>query len=234
MPLTWKEQLEKILIQQHGKKSGQSIAAHYVPIFPHSYKDQYSPEIAASDITFLESLSDQNPVALSLYYEKNEKNALHLRLFQWQKPTPLSDILPMLENLNLRTDTEQPFKLQLDNEHFVLIGDFTLIYSGAKFNLEEVKPLFEEAFIKIYFGTVENDGFNKLILGAFLSWRETSLLRTYVKYLRQIGFRFTQTYIEKTLVDNPSIANDLIQLFILLHNPKKQANAEKLMTKACS
>lgn len=223
MALTWKEEFEKELIAIHGNKKGKELAKQYTDIFPHSYKDQYSPKIATSDLNILQALSDRNPLALSLYYdEQADESVLHLRLFQWQKPIPLSDILPMLENLNLRTDTEQPFKLHINQEHDAWIGDFTLLYAGAKLDLKTVKPLFEEAFIKIYFGTVEDDGLNKLILGAFLSWREISLLRTYVKYLRQIGFRFTQPYIEKTLLDNPTITHHLVELFLLRHDPRHQ------------
>lgn len=224
MALAWQTELKKLLTQQH-PKTAKKLIDQFANAFPHNYIDQHSPRTARDDIKFLNELSDKSPLQIHLFYDKTK--ALHLRLYQWQKPIPLSDILPMLENLNLRTDSEQPFKINIDKDRSMWISDFSVIYAGAAFEIDKITELFEEAFIKIYFGSAENDGFNKLILGASLSWREINIIRTYVKYLRQIRFRFTQAYIEKTLVDNASITNDLIDIFKLMHDPKRKKSAEE-------
>ena len=52
---------------------------------------------------------------------------------------------------------------------------------------------------QIWRGDAENDGFNRLILAAGLSWRQVAMLRGYCKYLLQIGVPFSQTYVEETL-----------------------------------
>jgi len=52
------------------------------------------------------------------------------------------------------------------------------------------------------------------------------VLRAYCKYLRQIGFTFSQTYIEETLSANPHIAKQLIDLFKLRFNPETHAKSE--------
>lgn len=225
MTIAWSESLLNILTTQLGKKQGSALAQKYIPALPHGYTDQTTPERAALDIVELNQLSEQNPLALKLYYSTDKEPLLHLRLFQWLKPIPLSDTLPMLENLNLRTDSEQPFKLQLNDNKTVWISYFTLIYSGPPLKIDAIKHLFEEAFIKIYFGQVENDGFNKLILSAQLSWREISIIRAYVKYLKQIAYRFSQAYIEKTLIDNANITKQLIDLFAMRLGPKNQSKA---------
>ena len=51
--------------------------------------------------------------------------------------------------------------------------------------------------------TIESDGFNRLVLRAGLSAREVAIVRAYGKYLRQIGFAFSQPYIEDTLCAHP-------------------------------
>ena len=48
-------------------------------------------------------------------------------------------------------------------------------------------------------GDVEADGFNRLVLAAGLTARDVAVVRAYGKYLRQIGFAFSQQYIEATL-----------------------------------
>ena len=55
-------------------------------------------------------------------------------------------------------------------------------------------------------GALENDGLNRLVLGAGLAWREVAILRAYAKYLRQAGIAFSQDYMERALVAYPAIA----------------------------
>src|SRR5205807_9342166 len=62
-------------------------------------------------------------------------------------------------------------------------------------------------------GTIENDGFNRLVLAAGLSARQTTVLRLYCKVLRQAGSTFSQSYMEETLARHAAIARRLLQLF---------------------
>ena len=41
--------------------------------------------------------------------------------------------------------------------------------------------------------------FNRLVLCAGLTGREITILRAYARYMRQVGFPFSQHYIEDTL-----------------------------------
>ena len=53
------------------------------------------------------------------------------------------------------------------------------------------------------------------------------VLRAYAKYLQQVRFRFSQSYIEKALITHPTIARDLIDYFLTRHDPKLSAKAKK-------
>ena len=219
MALTWNDKLQEKLIQEYGKKKGLDLSNKYVNAFPHSYMDDYASDVALLDIASLEKISAENPLAVD-FYVSADKSAfpLHLRLFQWQTAIPLSDVMPMLENMGLRANNEFPHKITLNNQ-FIWISDFSVVYDKPEFDINKVKSLIQDAFINIRAGFAENDGFNKLILSASLNWREIIILRAYVKYLRQIGFRFSQPYIEKTLSNQPAVARDLVDLFLVLHNP---------------
>ncbi len=215
MPASWNEALQKKIINEFGEKKAAFISRKYARAFDAGYAETYPIETAFDDILHIEHLSSHTPLDTYFYYAK-EKNdhTLHLRVFQWQEPIPLSDILPMLENLGLRTYKERPSKITLANNEYVWISDYTVVFAtSSEFDLNKVKELFREALKNIHSGICENDGLNKLVLGALLSWRQITILRAYAKYLRQIGFRFTQAYIEKALIDNPSITQDLISFF---------------------
>ena len=55
-------------------------------------------------------------------------------------------------------------------------------------------------------GHAESDGFNALVLGAGLTWRQVVIIRTVAKYLRQTQTTFSQDYVENALVQNLPIA----------------------------
>ncbi len=94
------------------------------------------------------------------------------------------------------------------------INDFALQYTQSDhFEIDEIKDLFQNAFAAVWFGEAENDGFNQLVLAAGLDWRQVAVLRTYAKYFKQIGFTFSQEYIETALVNNAHIATKVSEIF---------------------
>ncbi|MCD6039859.1 MAG: NAD-specific glutamate dehydrogenase [Gammaproteobacteria bacterium] len=227
MSPVWIEQLQVGLIKHFGDKKGKLLYTQYKTAFSASYQDDCSIVIALADIAQIEQLSQKKLFQIDFYQlpEKAE-NLFHLRLFQYKKAIPLSDILPILENMGLRTFDERPYKIELEKTA-IYISDFSVAWEKKDIvNINKIKPIFQEAFTHICFGLCENDGLNKLVLAANLSWREISVLRAYTKYLHQVGFRFSQAYIEKTLVEYVEVTKDLISLFKLRNDPKRPSQAK--------
>src|SRR4029453_19198603 len=79
--------------------------------------------------------------------------------------------------------------------------------------------LFQEGFLAAWKSQAESDGFNRLILGGSLSWRQVMMLRAYSKYLRQGGTPFSQAYIEQTVAGNVEIARLLVKFFEVSFDP---------------
>ena len=71
--------------------------------------------------------------------------------------------------------------------------------------------------------TIEDDGFNALVLDAHLTWRQVVMLRAYAKYLRQAGTTFSQDYIERVLRSNTTVTRLLVRLFESRFDPDRQA-----------
>ena len=78
---------------------------------------------------------------------------------------------------------------------------------------------FADAVTAIWHGRVEIDRFNELVMRARLTWQQVVLLRAYAKYLRQVNFPYSQSYIESVLNDHPSTARSLVTLFEALFDP---------------
>ena len=78
---------------------------------------------------------------------------------------------------------------------------------------------FAEAVTAIWYGRVEIDRFNELVMRAGLTWQQVVLLRAYAKYLRQANFPYSQSYIESVLNEHSSTARSLVLLFEALFDP---------------
>jgi glutamate dehydrogenase len=215
---TWHDELSVALIAAHGELAGRQLAERYVDAFPAAYQADVSPAVAVDDIAQLDKVRDAID-SMELRLTELSGN-LHLRIIRRGVSLPLSDVLPMLENLGLRVLTERPYEIEPPRARSLWIQDFELD-SQRNINLagSGLNDLFHDAFLAIWRNRVENDGFNKLITGCLLGWREINVLRAYCRYLLQSGLPFSQQYMEQTLIRQPAIAARLWQLFSARFDP---------------
>ncbi|WP_077342784.1 NAD-glutamate dehydrogenase [Pseudocolwellia agarivorans] len=230
---SWDDKLATALNSNKGEALGKTLSRKYVH-FPQAYKDEVLPGSALVDIEKFESLTPEHNLEM-LFYQPQEESAdsrlVKLKLFHLGEPIHLSDVLPILENFGLRVIGESPYSIKTAGGETYWILDFSMLLTGkGKFNLEKVQSLFQDAFAKVWSGKLEDDGFNRLILGAELGGREVSILRAYAKYERQIGGTFSQSYIEDTFSRYPNIAKLLIKLFNLKFDPQGKSS-EKAINK---
>ncbi|MCW8996863.1 MAG: NAD-glutamate dehydrogenase [Psychromonas sp.] len=234
----WNEELHESLIDHFGEENGSKLSKKYSQAFPSSYQDIFSPRVAVADIGRIESLyTDSKNVMKLRFYRSIEANSseLKLKLFHQDGALLLSDLIPILENLGLKVAAEYPYKITPAAEQPFWLYDFTLLYVQSQ-NIDPAayRDLFADAFLSVWYGLAENDGFNKLILGAGLGWRDISMLRAYAKYLKQLRFGFGSASIANTLLDHSKLAKDIVLLFKLRFDPSKACDLlkqEKLQEK---
>src|SRR6185437_9269345 len=108
------------------------------------------------------------------------------------------------------------------------IQDFELEHrEGLGLDIGRIEKRFKEALLLTWSGDIENDGFNRLLLGADLTAREITILRAYCRYLLQTGVPFSQAYMERALAANPAIAAGLVRLFEAHLDPAAQQAAAR-------
>ncbi|MFA0414045.1 NAD-glutamate dehydrogenase [Vibrio renipiscarius] len=227
---TWDDRLSQAIIANFGESKGLPVAKEYMRAFPRSYKEDVMPGSSVADIERLESLSDDHKLGM-LFYRPQElgkqSKAVRLKLYHRDEPIHLSDVMPMLENLGLRVIGESPYEVRKANGQVYWILDFSMLHKSEKIvDLSEARDRFQQAFSAVWHGNLESDGFNHLVLGASLTGREISILRAYARYMRQVGFPFSQQYIEDTLTHHPDLASELVKLFVKRFDPKAK-NREK-------
>ncbi len=220
---SWSDELKYHLIRQFNEAEGLKYYAKYRKAFPASYTECYLPSAAIEDIRKIQALSHENP--LEMLFHKSGKKSLQLKLFHSEHTIALSDVLPTLENMGLRIIGERPHEIIFKDGSIAWISDFDMVHvKNRELDVESIKDNFQDAFTHIWFRHAEDDGFNRLVIEAQLTWHETAVLRAYTKYLRQTGFTFSQDYIGQALINNAEIARSLVELFKLRFSPEYGVN----------
>ncbi|GGB84886.1 NAD-specific glutamate dehydrogenase [Marinobacterium zhoushanense] len=222
----WDDELKRGLVDVNGEEQGNRLAMHYVQAFPSAYREHFSPRSTLLDIYHLEQLTPSQPVAMSFYRAlEPTSEVLRCKLYQAERSIVLSDVLPILEQLGLKVLGEHPYPVQRRDGQRFWLHDFTLTPRGAEpVELEAIKPIVQEAFLRLWHGDAENDPFNRLVLAARLNWREVALLRAYARYSKQLRLGFSQTYIAEALCRYPQIARQLVALFRARFEPARQVS----------
>ena len=223
----WRDELREQLIARHGEEAGLKLANRFGRALPAGYIEEVSPEIAADDVDHLAALAGPDDLRLSLYRSRRHGGDIRFKFYRQHDDIPLSDALPMMENMGLRVISEHPYRVDAA-DGLCFIQDFEVESLQGELDIDAIDENFEDAFARIWRGDAENDGFNRLVLAAGLSWKQVAMLRAYCKYLLQAGVPFSQSYMEATLTRYPLLARLLVELFEARFDPAtgKESAAE--------
>ena len=214
--ITWTDRLETILRESHDEVTAMRLLRRYCTAFPSSYREDYSARAAAADIDFIENDLPEDAPVMSFYrHIVADSGTINFKLFAKYQPIPLSDVIPVIENMGLRVESEHPFEIRGADATPVYIHEFTVQQTNQNGSQasDDAASRIQSAFDHIWRGDVENDGFNRLILNASLDWRQVVILRALCKYLLQIKVPFSQAYMIDSLIANAAITRLLVELF---------------------
>src|SRR5919109_1209694 len=220
---SWADDLQEALIDVHGEERGGALFRRYRDAFPTAYRADWVARSAIADVKRIESLGETQDLGISLYRPlEAPPGVLRAKLFKLGAPLALSDMLPLFENMGVQVADERPYKITRSEGGPAWIYDFGLVYEGdGELETDGVRETFQDAFLRAWRGDVENDEYNRLVLGAALTWREIAVVRAIGKYLRQAGSRFSDRYVELTVCAHPEIARLLIALFRARFDPRR-------------
>ncbi len=220
---SWTEDLHAALIEHFGEERGNELFQEYREAFPAGYREDFSARNATADIQHILDMDRERNLGMSFYRAVEEDGQLlRFKLFQVNKLLPLSEVLPILENLGLCVMAEHPFDVYPADGSCIWIRDFSLEYrAGGDVDLHKVKENFLESFAEVWAGRTENDGFNRLVLSAGFSWREVAVFRAYARYNKQIRFGLSEMSAADTLVRHADIGRMLLDYFELRFDPHR-------------
>jgi len=226
---TWDEDLSEVARIEYGEEAGARLVGLYGKAFPESYKEDFSPRVGVVDLRQFELLDSQDATRLNLYHEPGSPSAERRFKLYRRGHLSLTAVLPLFTHFGLEVIDEHPYQIDRADGVAVYVYDFGLRGSGPDAwvggRREGLRDLFQDAFSAVWEGRAESDGFNALVLGGELTWRQVVILRAVAKYLRQTGSTFSQKYVEATLVANVAISAQLVALFETRLDPSHPAGA---------
>ncbi|WP_405928653.1 NAD-glutamate dehydrogenase [Streptomyces griseus] len=231
---SWADGFQEALNAELGEERGAELQRQYGHSFPEGYKADHSPRAAVADLVHLETLKQgEKDFALSLYEPVGAgPGERRFKIYRTGEQVSLSAVLPALQQLGVEVVDERPYELRCADRTHAWIYDFGLRMPLANGNggylADDARLRFQEAFAAVWKDEAENDGFNALVLGAGLNWRQAMVLRAYAKYLRQAGSTFSQDYMESTLRNNVHTTRLLVSLFEARMSPGRQSAGTEL------
>ncbi len=232
---SWADGFAEALNAEVGEERAAELLRRFGGAFPEGYKADHIPRTAVADVVQLEQLKDDGKdFALSLYEPVGAApGERRFKIYKTGPQVSLSAVLPVLNRLGVEVVDERPYELRCADRSHAWIYDFGLRMpapagSGGDYLGDDARERFQEAFAATWTGRAENDGFNALVLGAGLDWRQAMVLRAYAKYLRQAGSTFSQDYMEDTLRTNVHTTRLLVSLFEARMSPERQRAGTEL------
>lgn len=213
---SWEDDYQALLIENDASQ----LIPIYSSAFPESYKENFDAAVGVADTLVMNAL-EPDALGLSLYAPViSDSRLLRFKVIRIGAAMPLTKILPILEKLGVDVLDEHPHEIKRVGLPSAWILDFGLVLPEGE--IHEAGTLFhrfEETFRAAWNGEIESDSFNTLVVTAGLTWRECMIIRSYARYMRQIGSTYSQEFIESVILANSSIARLISNYFIARFDP---------------
>jgi glutamate dehydrogenase len=228
---TWADDLQEALTLAHEPARAQALLARYRDAFSDGYREVYSPATAVGDIRVIENLTSEHPVDIDFYRRLGEPDtSASLKVWSAGRPIPLSERVPVLENMGFKVVDERTFRIDPAGHaaREIWFHDTLLERDdGGAIELAALEQRLEACFLAVINGEAENDGFNALVLAAGLPWRDVALLRTLARFLRQARIAYSQDYLWATLRKHAGIAAKINALFQVKFDPRLDLSVDE-------
>ncbi|PHR63099.1 MAG: glutamate dehydrogenase [Robiginitomaculum sp.] len=214
MVRSWHDRLETRAREAKVPKQIHQRLPSYRHAFSAAYREAFGARQAVGDVLKIEELSAENGLVAHVYRMKQDGPAtLRVKLYRQGESLHLSAMMPMFEEMGLNVLTEASYPIRRKDQEEVWVHAFEMVRAnGEPVDLSLIRQPVEDAFVAVWSGKSENDGFNQLILSLGVDWRSVAFLRTCAKYRQQTGLDPSQFVQEEALAESPAIARQLLDL----------------------
>jgi len=232
---SWNDEFASELSGAFDPTKAREIEGKYKSALSAAYREAFPATDAVRDIRVIENLSKEKPLAINFYRAADaDKKSVNLKVWNCERPLPLSERVPLLENMGFSVIDERTYTVERDAAAggIVWLHDMTLARAdGREIEVEALDARLESALMAVLQGRAENDGFNALVLNSGMPWRDVSLVRTLGRYLRQAAIPYSQDYLWITANKHAGISRDLVALFHARFDPRESESSRETKEK---
>jgi glutamate dehydrogenase len=223
---TWAEGLDEALRERMPSEQATRLSALWAGAFPASYRADFEVEDAIEDIERFEQYDldgaggrplNDPVLAVRADATQAEVEDTRIRLYLTSARS-LTQILPFLHNLGLQVLNQRPFEVLRGNTRPLFLYDLGVKYPPGV-DPARTSSLLADAFGAAMRGDAESDRFDALVLPESLDWRHVMILRSYTKYLQQLGTTNSYGFIADTFLANARATHALLGLFRARFHP---------------
>ncbi|MBV9993938.1 MAG: NAD-glutamate dehydrogenase [Caulobacteraceae bacterium] len=227
---TWSDDFERAARLDLPEGEGGPVAEIWGNAFPAGYRERYDAAEALADVIAIGRLAGGAIGLRACRRASDLPGRLRVKIYQEGEAVALAQVLPIFEDMGLSALSEDGFALSPAGRGRlpIWVHEFVLEYpwpQGLEF--EAVRPAFEDAFLAVWRGQAESDGFNRLVLELGVSWREAALVRALARYRQQSGLDPSAAVQQQALSDHPHVARLILELFRLRLDPASEAAPPK-------
>src|SRR5690606_33982065 len=126
---TWEAAVVDELHHVHGEEGAAEILGRYGSAFPEAYKEQVTPRAAVGDMSRLDGLTEDHPIAVHLYTPEGDAPSVRRLTLASLREHRITQVLPLLTDLGVDVIDERPYTINLQNGETRHISDFGLTVS---------------------------------------------------------------------------------------------------------
>ncbi|MEX0752757.1 MAG: NAD-glutamate dehydrogenase, partial [Xanthobacteraceae bacterium] len=107
---TWADALAEALAESCDPVKARMLFERYRYGFSVGYREAYRPSVAVEDIRIIEGLSSARPLGVNFHIRsEKESGGIGLKVWSCTRPIPLSERVPVLENMGFRVVDERTY-----------------------------------------------------------------------------------------------------------------------------
>lgn len=218
---SWEDEFAAYAVQTVERSSARALVERFDGAFSDSYKADFSPDDGVADALTLSALA-AGDLSLEMYAPVvSDAREVRFKITSKGEALSLSRVLPLLQSMGVDVLDEYPYEIRPKGDETAWILDFGLTLPERIHDVDDsFFDRFEEGFRAAWQGRLAVDTFNTLIATAGFSWRECMVIRSYARYMRQIGSTFGQGYLEQAVLSHPDITAHLMNYFRVRFDPE--------------
>ncbi len=245
MTRIWSDDLSESIKSTFGDEKRISLLGKYKNAFSISYINRFDAKSAASDIKWIEECLESKAALFNLNKDSENlpEDVVELKIYSAEKEIILSEIMPILESFGFNVIQEHTYTVTAEEDAknrskqkaWIHYFHLNLSKHGHKFS-QKTKENFEETISLIWQQFTQVGFLNRLVVTADLNWKQIYMLRGYMKYLYQTGFKYGQSYVADVLVKHREITKMLVEFFETKFDPslKVQISERKIQIEKIS